>query len=166
MRSRSTYVAVVAGVVAAIGAATLAVWASPVDVVGGRDTYNPNKTRFVWSSQDAQTSSDTYKTVPGIGNKGIKHFGPMIATYTVKLEGSRAQFRIEETGFKPRVATFDPSDGTDTFSFTALLHGSDWRCSDPTLQWRSPSGSEVTLSHVSVIAEYKRKGEEPDFACL
>ena len=165
MGKRKAGLWVAMGLVGAV-AVGAAVWASPVDVVGGRATYDPNRTKVVWSAQDAQTSSQDYKNVAGLGDKGIKHFGTMIATYTVKIKGGPAQFRVSESKFNPLTATFDPSDGTDTFSFTAVLQGGDWRCTDPSLKWRSTTGAPITLSYVGVIAEYKRKSEEPDFGCL
>ena len=165
MGTRKATLWVAIGLASALAVAA-AVWASPVDVVGGSDTYDPNRTKVVWSTQDSQTSSQDYKNVNGLGDKGIKHFGTMIATYTVKIEGGPAQFRVSTSKFNPLTATFNPSSGTDTFSFTAVLQSGEWRCSDPSLKWRSTTGVPVTLSYVGVVAEYKRKSEEPDFGCI
>ena len=154
----------VGGVVVVLGIVAVAAWAGGSADETGRDTYNPNKTKFAWTSKEAQTSSTEFKRVPNMGIPPMKHRGPMVATYTVKLAGAPAQFKIEEHRFRPRLTTFDP-DGTDTFSFTAVLDRDDWRCDSPGLQWRSPSGGMVTLKYASVVVDHRREREEPDFGC-
>ena len=154
----------VGGVIVVLGVLAVTAWAGGSADETGRDTFNPNKTKFAWTSKEAQTSSTEFKRVPNMGIPPIKHRGPLVATYTVKLEGAAVQFKIEENRFTPRFATFDPG-GTDTFSFTALLDRDNWRCDSPGLQWRSRFGGMVTLKYASVVVDHRREKEEPDFAC-
>lgn len=158
----------IAGLVAAaVALLALSVWASEPRIVGGRDTFRPNRTQFFWDSGNDKTSSKDFKNV-GLGETVIKHTGSMVVTYTVKVGGKGpVEFRIPENDFKPGSAIVDPSNAprADTFSFSAVLPENGWTCSDPRLKWRSPTGAPVTLRFVSVVVNYKVAKEEPDFGC-
>lgn len=152
----------------ALGVLAAAVGASPPVVMGGRDTFRPNRTSFAWSTADQSTSSDEFRRVSGLQNFPIKHYGPLVATVTLEVSGEgRAQFSFDSGPFKPKRVTFDPStsNGSQAFSFSAVLQDEGWTCADAGLRWRSPSGRPLELHIANVVVDYKVRKEAPDFAC-
>jgi hypothetical protein len=164
--TRSTVRSIALLCVVAVAVGGLALWAGAR--TKGSESFNPNRTRFLWTGNEAQTTSTSFTATPDLGHTAIKHHGELIATYTVKLRGQGpAQFRLPGDGYKPNVVTFDPSAsrGSDTFSFTAVLPEDGWECSQPQPEWRSPTGARLTISFMNMVVEYERKNVEPDYAC-
>jgi hypothetical protein len=104
------------------------------------------------TKQDPSTTSRTaWGPVPGLTSTLVCARGEVSATLSVTVSGAPVQFhvRIDSGGvMDPGAATFDPGARTRSFSFTFVgrlgaFEGSDGHTFD--LQWRSPSGSQVTL---------------------
>lgn len=64
---------------------------------------------------------------------------------------------------EPGTAVFDPTNGTTTATFTFFAPGGGKvSCRTYSIQWRSPSGKEVTLKHGGFAIAYNHDDTTKD----
>jgi hypothetical protein len=108
-------------------------------------------------SNTASTSSTSWTDVPGLRGLDVCAAGSVSAAVSVDVSGAPVDLRVQwddvPLALRPRVAHFDPSGGTTSFSFTFVGHMQSFEGSDGHLfdvQWRSPTGAPVTLNRGNV----------------
>jgi hypothetical protein len=155
----------VASVLAAATVAVGGVWAA--HAATNRGTTPVRCMDTVWRTGAASTSSTTFTNVPGMSD-GPSSVFPMAVTASAVLTGAPVDFRLkstnvgEQTEFsKPGTANFVPNGGgPDSFTFqwieknqSAAVHVNQLQ-----LQWRSPSGNQVTMLRGDLSVAYSTDG--------
>lgn len=104
-----------------------------------------------WTTTSVSTSSVTWRNVPGLTRLTADTIDEVSASLSVTIQGAPALFRVvidtPEGPMKPGSARFVPS-GRESFSFTFVANTLPFEGDDThvfTVQWRSPSGKQVTL---------------------
>jgi len=124
----------------------VAVWAA----VANRYDGNVDRQRARYRTTSLTTSSAAWHSIP-MFNVTICAINEVSATISVNLTGARARFRVVgEQGnvIRPGPAEFAPR-GTESFSYTFVTSVGTFEADDRhslTVQWRSPTGSPVTLT--------------------
>lgn len=139
----------------------VAVWAA-----GDRLGSDLERQTAKWTSSNASTSSRAWRDVPGLRRMNICSRRAVTAMLAVTIEGAPARFRViidtEEGPMFPGSARFVPS-GTESFSSTFVRRTFPFEADDThtfSVQWRSPSGRQVTLKHgvLNLLYENGRQG--------
>jgi hypothetical protein len=152
----------VASVLAAAIVAVGGVWAARAATNGGGTT--PAKCiDTVWRTGSTSTTSTTFTDVPKMSD-GPSSVFPIVVNASAVLTGAPVDFRLkstnvgEQTQFsRPGTASFVPDGGgPDSFSFqwieknqSAAVHVNQLQ-----LQWRSPSGNQVTMLRGDLAVTY------------
>jgi len=148
-------------VLSAAMVAVAGVWAAHAATNGGTTPAKCIDT--VWRTDAVSTSSTTFTDVPGMSD-GPSSIFPIVADASAVLTGAPVEFRLKSTNVgeqvdysKPGRASFVPNGGgPDSFSFTwieknqsAAVHVNQLQ-----LQWRSPSGDQVTMLRGDLAVTY------------
>jgi hypothetical protein len=134
-------------------AVLLAVVAVPVAVLaaGGVLSSDVNRQKARWTTTSVSTSSTEWRNVPGLGRLTADTIDEVSATLSVTLQGAPVRFRVvidtPEAPMRPGSVRFAPK-GIESFSFTFVRDTLPFEGDDThvfSVQWRSPSGGQVTL---------------------
>jgi hypothetical protein len=121
----------------------------------------------IWRSSTISTSSTAWETVPGFEADPIAIF-PITVNVSALVSGAPARFRILSTNVgeqtvvsNPGATRFDPgATGPNSFSYqwverddVAATHANLIR-----LQWRSPSGEQVSMRRGDMVVLYRTDG--------
>ncbi|HJX08769.1 MAG TPA: hypothetical protein VJ736_11945 [Actinomycetota bacterium] len=121
----------------------------------------------VWRTDPVSTSSTTFTDVPGMSD-GPSAIFPIVVNASAVVAGAPVEFRLKSTNVgnhseisKPGRATFVPDGaGPDSFSFqwieknqVGAVHVNELQ-----LQWRSPSGNQVTMLRGDLAVSYATDG--------
>ena len=151
----------VASVLAAAIVAVGGVWAAHAATDGGTTPAKCIDT--VWRTDPVSTSSTTFTNVPGMSD-GPSSVFPIVVDASAVMTGAPVEFRLKSTNVgeqvdysKPGRASFTPvGGGPDSFSFqwieknqSAAVHVNELQ-----LQWRSPSGNQVTMQRGDMAVTY------------
>ena len=152
-------------VLSAAMVAVAGVWAAHAATNGGTTPARCIDT--VWRTDSASTSSTTFTNVPGMSD-GPSSVFPIVVDASAVLSGAPVEFRLKSTNVggqteisQPGRASFVPDGGgPDSFSFTwieknksAAVHVNQLQ-----LQWRSPSGNQVTMLRGDMSVAYSTDG--------
>lgn len=149
--------ALVAGLVVAVVLVPVAVWA-------GSDRLGSNLERQTgkWTTNNASTSSTSWRDVRGLRRISICSDNEVSATLGVTVSGAPVRFRViidtPEGPMRPAPARFVP-DGIESFSFTFVRPTIAFEADDThsfSVQWRSPSGERVTMRSGVLNLLYER----------
>jgi hypothetical protein len=155
----------VASVLAAAVVAVGGVWAARAATGGGTTPLKCMDT--VWRTDAVSTSSTAFTDVPGMSD-GPSSVFPIVVNTSAVLTGAPVEFRLRSTNVgeqtevsKPGRASFVPDGGgPDSFSFqwveknqSAAVHVNQLQ-----LQWRSPSGNQVTMLRGDMSVAYSTDG--------
>jgi hypothetical protein len=106
-----------------------------------------------WTSTDATTSSTRWRNVPRLSRLSACTIRGVSANLSVTVEGAPVLFRViidtPEAPMRPGPARFVPQ-GRQSFSYTFVRGTGPFENDDThsfSVQWRSPSGSQVRLAH-------------------
>lgn len=108
------------------------------------------------------TSSQEFRPVPGLSGLNVCAVNQVTATLGVELNGAPAGFQIRVDGggtMEPGAVRFVPAGPHDTFSFTFVRSVSPFEANDHhtfDVEWRSPTGSLVTLERGTFNLQYQR----------
>lgn len=155
--------------VVSVSTAVVLLGAFGVQAISGPRTLNPygsmvlNRQTLGILSTSVTTSSTAWQAVPHWGfsdGPSIHVKSALTATLSVTVSGGPAAFevvlelgrRYVQRRMNPPV-TFDPSAGTESFSYT-FVSGSPTGWDTVNLFWRSPSGAPVTLQRGTVELQY------------
>ncbi len=148
------------GVAIVLTAVPLAVFAA-TGVFGSRLDLQ----RAKWTTTRATTSSKEWRNVRGLGiTRCTLH--QVTAMVAVTVSGGPVRFRViidgvPEAPMKPSFARFVP-DGRESFSHTFVGRTAAFEADDThrfNVQWRSPSGSRVTM-HQGVLNLLYQRGRQ------
>ena len=133
------------------------VWAAS-DRVGSDLEHQTGK----WTTNNAATSSTQWRNVPRLRAIAICSDNAVSATLGVRVSGAPVLFRVvidtPEAPMRPAPARFVP-DGTESFSFTFVRPTIAFEADDThsfSVQWRSPSGQQVTMTSGVLNLLYER----------
>jgi hypothetical protein len=104
-----------------------------------------------WTTTSATTSSTTWRNVPRLSVTRCT-VNQVTATVSVTVRGAPVLFRaiidgVPEAPMRPGSARFVPN-GTQSFSYSFVARTAPFEADDThrfTVQWRSPTGTTVTL---------------------
>src|SRR5262245_8825844 len=151
----------VAIVLSAAVVAVGGVWAARAATNGGTTPARCIDT--VWRTDPVSTTSTTFTDVPGMSD-GPSSVFPIVVNASAVVSGAPVDFRLRSTNVgeqtetsKPGRASFVPvGGGPDSFSFqwieknqSAAVHVNQLQ-----LQWRSPSGNQVTMLRGDLAVTY------------
>lgn len=151
-----------------MAAAVLAVLAVPAAVLAvssafaGRSSASVNRQVSAFTATQVSTSSTSFKPVPGLTGLPACALHQVSATLSVELSGAPAGFRVRiDSGavMEPGAIRFVPSGAHDSFSFTFVRSVSPFEANDHhvfDVEWRSPSGSVVTLGRGTFSLLFER----------
>jgi len=152
-------------VLSAAAVAVGGVWAARAATGGGTTPVKCIDT--VWRTDPVSTSSTTFTAVPAMSD-GPSAVFPIVVDASAVLSGAPVEFRLKSTNVgdqteisKPGRATFVPTGGgPDAFSFqwveknqSGAVHVNELQ-----LQWRSPSGNQVTMLRGDLAVSYASDG--------
>jgi hypothetical protein len=130
---------------------------------------------FKWRVGPFSTSSEQFVDLaqPGIsGDEGlvITNQGPTSVQFSGDFTGAPVDIRAIANGQEVRsgIAHFDPAGGTSSFSFGFVNKDGERGCHEYRIQWRSPTGEEVTFNHGSFVVRYRHTPRDKNggqFAC-
>jgi hypothetical protein len=156
-----------------LGATALCAALVAIPVIGWAEfgvnhDFKTNRKAAFYRDDPVATSSDKFEdfewegppsavNAPTISAKGI-----VTATISAQISGGRAGVRMTMSNrvLHPGAVEFDPATGTSSFSFSFTGNLPHKRCWDPTIQFRSLDGDEVTLDKVDLIVDYKYAKEK------
>ena len=115
-----------------------------------------------WSTTPATTSSRAWRNVPRLAITRCT-VNQVTATVSLTLRGGPALFRVVTDGvpeapMAPGPARFVP-DGTESFAYSFVGRTAPFEADDDhrfNLQWRSPTGADVTLRRGALNLQYER----------
>jgi hypothetical protein len=141
------------------------VWAARAATNGGTTPAKCIDT--VWRTDPVSTSSTTFTDVPGM-NDGPAAVFPIVVNASAVISGAPVEFRLHSTNVgeqteisKPGRATFVPDGGgPDSFSFQWIEknQSAGTHVNQLQLQWRSPSGNQVTMLRGDLAVSYATDG--------
>jgi hypothetical protein len=148
--------AIVGGVVLVAGVPA-AVFAASGGLEGALDRQAAK-----WTTTPTTTSSRAWRNVPRLAITRCT-VNQVTATVSLTLRGGPAAFRVVTDGvpeapMAPGPARFVP-DGTESFSYSFVGRTAPFEADDDhrfNLQWRSPTGAEVTLRRGALNLQYER----------
>lgn len=128
------------------------------------DQGRVNRQSMEWITAPLSTSSQDFQDLgdPNIsGDEGITvvNRGPATITFTGDFSGAPVELRAMKNDqvAQPGVATFDPTTGTTTATFTFFAPaGNRVGCRTYAIHWRSANGKTVTLNHGGFAVTYNR----------
>ncbi len=119
-----------------------------------------DRQRSVIRSAPVSTSRTKWAKVPGL-QADVCSIGWVSENLSVQISGAAVNFRIVADGIPiqagPKQAHFDPSNGTNSFSFTFTSRQRTFEGSDGHLfevLWRSPTGKRVTMNAGSMTLQF------------
>ena len=120
-----------------------------------------------WQKTSVSTSSMDWTDVPGLQANPTEVF-PMLVDVSATVSGAPAGFRVVSTNVgeqtrisNPGATQFDPgANGPNAFSYQWVKKGDSGapHAILLQLQWRSPSGDEVTLLRGDMAVLYRTDG--------
>jgi hypothetical protein len=144
--------------------------AVPVTLVAHTGTGGSalDRQAFKFREQQTTTSSTAWSNIPGLARFQICAVNEVSAHVNLVLRGAPAAIRIridgtDEVIAHPGPVTFRPSRGS-VFSFAFADHVAPFEANDFHLlevQWRSPTGSPVTLRRGMVNVLFERGSMGP-----
>ena len=145
------------GVVVIVGVAAGVVLAANGVFGGALDRQSAK-----WTTSSATTSSTAWRNVPGLSLTRCT-LNQVTATLSVTVNGAPVRFRViidgvPEAPMKPDSARFVPS-GSESCSYTFVARTAPFENDDThgfAVQWRSPSGSPVTLTRGDLNLLFQR----------
>jgi hypothetical protein len=126
-------------------------------------TSRANCLDMVWRTTPVSTSSTTFTRVPGLKDSPVSIYG-MTVTVSAQVSGAAAEFRVRSTNVGGQTATsepgrvrFVPDAAGDAFSFQWVERGNRAavHAIDLVLEWRSPTGNQVTLDRGDMSVDYQ-----------
>ena len=168
--------------VVAVGSMALAVWALAA-TTSRQGGVRVTRQAFVWEN-DARTTTDVEFTELLPADRAIPpaltvtNRGRVTMTFSGDFSGAPVELRARQGGgrgariLQPEAASFDPSNGTTSVSFTFVLAGANNHsagCRSYAIDWRSPTGEAVTFNRGNVVLTYRHDDTNKDglrFACL
>jgi hypothetical protein len=132
----------------------------------GNLSSDVNRQTARWTTTATSTSSTTWRNVPGLSRLSADTIDEVSATLSVTLRGAPARFRVivdtPEGPFRPPSVRFAPA-GDESFSFTFVRNTLPFEDDDThsfTVQWRSPTGRQVTLLNgvLNLVYEFGTNG--------
>jgi len=151
----------IAIVVSATLVAVGGVWAARAATGGGTTPVKCIDT--VWQTTPVSTTSTTFTNVPGMSD-GPSAIFPIVVNASAVVSGAPVDFRLKSTNVgdqteisKPGLASFVPAGGgPDSFSFQWIEKNQDAavHVNQLQLQWRSPSGNQVTMLRGALAVTY------------
>jgi hypothetical protein len=149
----------------AFAALALVLAAAPLAVLaaGGRLGSRLDNQAARWTTTSVSTSSTTWRNVPGLTRLPACTLNEVSATLSVTVRGAPVRFRVlidgvPEAPMKPGPVRFVPN-GEESFSFTFVNRTAPFEDDDSHVfgvQWRSPTGSPVTLLRGDLNILYQR----------
>jgi hypothetical protein len=161
------------------GAAALALLVAAVPVLagGGQRGGRIDRQTFVWTNDEASTSSTEWEDMPGLDGLSPPNCftgsNAVTAQASLNLDrgGAPADVRVgmqalslvdQRKPMRPGAVSLEggsPLDGPEAFSFTFVhpnppsVHGTVFH-----VQWRSPSGAEITMRKgtLTVLWDFKK----------
>jgi hypothetical protein len=115
-----------------------------------------------WTTTPTTTSSTDWRNVPRLSlTRCTLH--QVTAMVSVTVSGAPVQFRVvidgvPEAPMRPGAARFTP-DGTESFSYNFVARTAPFEADDThsfAVQWRSPTGADVTLLRGVLNLLYQR----------
>ncbi len=150
-----------------IGVGAIAV-AAPLAVLAVTGTFNGAAERQSarWTTSSAvSTSSTTWRNVPGLVLTRCA-LNQVTLMLSVNVEGAPVRFRVkidDAATMKPTSARFVPH-GTESFAYTFVGNTGPFEANDNHLfnvQWRSPSGAQVTMPQGAINLLFQRGTQCP-----
>lgn len=142
--------------------------AAPAVVIAATSSLSSdvNRQKARWTTTTASTSSTAWRNVPGLTGVMADTIDEVSATLSVTVAGAPVRFRVvldtPEVSLRPGSVRFVPS-GTESFSFTFVRTTIPFEGDDThsfTVQWRSPTGGQVTLVNgvLNLVYEFGTNG--------
>jgi hypothetical protein len=149
-----------------IGVGAIAV-AAPLAVLAVTGTFNGAAERQSarWTTSAVSTSSTTWRNVPGLLLTRCT-LNQVTLMLSVNVEGAPVRFRVkidDAATMKPTSSRFVPQ-GTESFAYTFVGNTGPFEANDNHLfnvQWRSPSGAQVTLHQGAINLLFQRGTQCP-----
>jgi hypothetical protein len=149
-----------------IGVGAIAV-AAPLAVLAVTGTFNGAAERQSarWTTSAVSTSSTTWRNVPGLVLTRCT-LNQVTLMLSVNVEGAPVRFRVkidDAATMKPTSSRFVPH-GTESFAYTFVGNTGPFEANDHHLfnvQWRSPSGAQVTLHQAAINLLFQRGTQCP-----
>jgi hypothetical protein len=149
-----------------IGVGAIAV-AAPLAVLAVTGTFNGAAERQSarWTTSAVSTSSTTWRNVPGLVLTRCT-LNQVTLMLSVNVEGAPVRFRVkidDAATMKPTSSRFVPH-GTESFAYTFVGNTGPFEANDHHLfnvQWRSPSGAQVTLHQGAINLLFQRGTQCP-----
>jgi len=126
-------------------------------------TTRANCLDTLWRTSPTSTSSMTFTKVPGLKDSPSSIF-PMAVEVSAQISGAPVEFRVRSTNVgdqtftsKPGRVRFVPDAAGDAFSFQWVERGNRAavHAIDLVLEWRSPTGNQVTLDGGDMTVAYQ-----------
>ncbi len=126
-------------------------------------TSRANCLDTVWRTTPVSTSSTTFTEVPGLADSPASIFA-MTVTVSAQVSGAPVEFRLRSTNVGDQTVTsrpgrvrFVPDANGDAFSFQWVERGNRAAVHviDLVLEWRSPTGTQVTLNRGDMAVAYQ-----------
>jgi hypothetical protein len=126
-------------------------------------TSHANCLDTLWRTTPVSTSSTTFTEVPGLADSPSSIFAMTVAV-SAQVSGAPVEFRVRSTNVgdqtvtsKPGRVRFVPDATGDAFSFQWVERGNQAAVHviDLALEWRSPSGTQVTLDRGDMAVNYQ-----------
>jgi hypothetical protein len=149
-----------------IGVGAIAV-ATPLAVLAASDRFNGAAERQSarWTARGVSTSSTAWRNVPGLALTRCT-LNQVTLMLSVNVEGAPVRFRVkidDAATMKPTSARFVPH-GTESFAYTFVGNTGPFEANDNHLfnvQWRSPSGAQVTMPQGAINLLFQRGTQCP-----
>jgi hypothetical protein len=135
------------------GSSSSAIFGSPLDLQMSR-----------WTTTKVATSSGAFRPVASMSDISICASNYVTATLSVELNAAPAGFRIRvdsDANMNPGAVRFVPAGLHDSFSFTFtedMRVLKDVGLHTFNVEWRSPTGSIVTLERGTLVLHYQDAG--------
>jgi hypothetical protein len=126
-------------------------------------TSRANCLDTLWRTTPVSTSSMTFTKVPGLTDSPAS-IEAMTVSVSAQVSGAPVEFRVRSTNVgdqtvtsKPGRVRFVPDAAGDAFSFQWIERGNRAAVHviDLVLEWRSPSGNQVTLDRGDMAIDYQ-----------
>lgn len=124
----------------------------PIAVIAGGGTGLDSQATI--QADPGQTSSETFRNVPGLGNVQIcTSFARMSVLASLTLAGGPVEVRvlIDGASTDAGIAQFDPSATSKSFSYGFFEFEPGDGAHDVDVQWRSRNGDQVVLKRGNAI---------------
>ena len=125
-------------------------------------TSRPTAQAFVAREEALLTSSTEFSRADGL-SKRIVARGPITATFSGDFSGAPVELRVSSGGeaFAPGAARFEPLGDLRSFSYVFGTAGQRrGGCVRVAVNWRSPTGEQVTLDQAALALTYRRDTKE------